>query len=79
MASGLASGLALSTFGAVSAVLAWGFGRGVKGISGQSGQFSRGLLLDKETLRNDALARKAGFALRPRRVARENVIRRVSA
>jgi type IV secretion system protein VirB6 len=79
MASGLASGLALSSFGAMSAVLAWGFGRGVGGMSRRSGQFARGLLLDKESLRNDSLARKAGFALRPRRLPRENVIRRVGA
>jgi type IV secretion system protein VirB6 len=79
MASGLASGLALSSFGVMSAVLAWGFGRGVGGVSRQSGQFARGLLLDKESLRNDSLARKTGFALRPRRLPRENVIRRVGA
>jgi type IV secretion system protein VirB6 len=56
MAAGLASGLALSSFGAVSALLAWGFGRAV----GSTGQFFRGLT-DRETTRWDALSRKAGF------------------
>lgn len=56
MAAGLASGLALSSFGAVSALLAWGFGRAV----GNTGQFVRGLT-DRETTRWDALSRKAGF------------------
>jgi type IV secretion system protein VirB6 len=59
MAAGLASGLALSSFGVVSAALAWGFGRGLRG----SGQFARGLT-DGSTNRFDPLARKAGFQLR---------------
>jgi type IV secretion system protein VirB6 len=56
MASGLASGLALSSFGAVSALVAWGLGR----AAGNTGQFVRGLT-DRETTRWDALSRKAGF------------------
>lgn len=60
MAAGLASGLALSTFGAVSAALAWGLGRASRG----SGQFSRGALLDGETFRSDSLARRSGYQLR---------------
>ena len=56
MAAGLASGLALSSFGAVSAIVAWGFGR----ASGSGGQFARGLF-DRETTRWDSLSRKAGF------------------
>jgi type IV secretion system protein VirB6 len=56
MAAGLASGLALSSFGAVSALVAWGLGRSV----GNTGQFARGLT-DRETTRWDALSRKAGF------------------
>lgn len=59
MAAGLASGLALSSFGLVSAALAWGFG----GAARHSGQFSRGLL-DRETTRWDPLSRKAGHYLR---------------
>ena len=56
MAAGLASGLALSSFGAVSALVAWGFGR----LSSNGGQFGRGLF-DRETTRWDSLSRKAGF------------------
>ena len=56
MASGLASGLALSSFGAVSALVAWGLGR----AAGNTGQFARGLT-DRETTRWDSLSRKAGF------------------
>jgi type IV secretion system protein VirB6 len=79
MAAGLASGLALSTFGVVSAALAWGFGTGVRG----AGQFSRGLM-DRDTTRWDSLGRKAGYYTRrgisagARRLARgwrENAVR----
>jgi type IV secretion system protein VirB6 len=59
MAAGLASGLALSSFGIVSAALAWGFGGAVRG----SGQFSRGLF-DRDSNRFDPLIRRAGYALR---------------
>ena len=48
MAAGLASGLALSSFGVVSAMLAWGFGGAVR----SGGQLVRGLA---------ALSRKAGY------------------
>jgi type IV secretion system protein VirB6 len=57
MAAGLASGLALSTFGLVSHTIAWGFGRASRG----TGEFGRGLLLDRETTRWDSLSRKAGY------------------
>jgi len=60
MAAALASGFALSTFGAVSAALVWGFG----GASRSTGQFSRGLLMDRETTRWDGLSRKSGYYLR---------------
>jgi type IV secretion system protein VirB6 len=80
MASGLASGLALSSFGAVSALLAWGLGRAV----GNTGQFARGVT-DRESVRSDALSRKAGFyvgrgarsgiAGTARLIARPNTIR----
>ena len=80
MAAGLASGLALSSFGLVSAALAWGFGN----ASRHSGQFGRGLI-DRETTRWDPLSRKAGYYLsrgaglgarRLARVARPNTIAR---
>lgn len=80
MAAGLASGLALSTFGVVSAAMMWGLGSAKGGL----GQFGRGLLLDSETTRWDSLSRKAGYhtqrALRGgvRRLAapwRENTVR----
>jgi type IV secretion system protein VirB6 len=58
MAAGLASGLALSSFGLVSAALAWGFG----GATRHTGQFGRGLI-DRETTRWDPLSRKAGYYL----------------
>lgn len=59
MAAGLASGLALSTFGVMSAALAWGFGR----ATASGGQFMRGLLTDRETTRWDSPSRKAGYYL----------------
>lgn len=59
MAAGLASGLALSTFGVVSAAMMWGLGRGGR----IAGQFGRGLLMDRETTRWDGLSRKTGYAL----------------
>src|SRR5262249_30656532 len=59
MAAGLASGLALSTFGAVSASLAWAFG----GATRSTGQFARGLT-DRDTSRWDSLSRKAGHYAR---------------
>jgi type IV secretion system protein VirB6 len=59
MAAGLASGLALSTFGVVSAALMWGFGRATR----STGQFVRGLT-DSETSRHDPVSRKAGYYTR---------------
>lgn len=59
MAAGLASGLALSSFGVVSAALAWGLGSALRG----SGQFARGLA-DGQTNRSDPLARIAGQQVR---------------
>lgn len=57
MASGLASGLSLSTFGFLSATLAWALGSAAR----STGQFARGLA-DSETSRFDSLSRKAGHA-----------------
>src|SRR5215831_17773183 len=76
MAAGLASGLALSSFGVVSAALAWGLGSAARG----TGQFGRGLF-DRDTSRSDPLSRKAGYVLRrgvTRFISRspENQIRR---
>ena len=80
MAAGLASGLALSSFGFVSAALAWGLGS----ASRHSGNFGRGLI-DRETTRWDPLSRKAGYYLargagagltRLARVARPNTVAR---
>jgi type IV secretion system protein VirB6 len=59
MSAGLASGLALSSFGVVSAALAWGFGGALR----NTGQFGRGLF-DSETHRWDPLARRAGYGAR---------------
>jgi type IV secretion system protein VirB6 len=79
MAAGLASGLALSSFGLVSAALAWGFG----GAARHTGHFARGLV-DRETTRWDSLSRRAGYHLgrssaaglsRLAKVARPNTIR----
>jgi type IV secretion system protein VirB6 len=80
MAAGLASGLALSSFGLVSAALAWGLSSATR----HTGQFGRGLI-DRETTRWDPLSRKAGYYLargsglgiqRLARVARPNTIAR---
>jgi len=59
MAAGLASGLALSSFGVVSAALAWGLGSTLRG----TGQFARGLT-DPTTSRGDPFARLAGQRVR---------------
>ena len=58
MAAGLASGFALSSFGVVSAALAWGLGSALRG----SGQFTRGLT-DRDTNRFDSFARGAGYGV----------------
>lgn len=81
MAAGLASGLALSSFGVMSAALAWGFGGAVR----NSQQFLRGFITDRETTRWDSLSRKSGYYLQrgvvasTRQIGRlrgENAIRR---
>lgn len=59
MAAGLASGLALSSFGIVSAALAWGFGGALRSTS----RFTQGLT-DSNTQRWDPLSRQAGYRLR---------------
>ena len=82
MAAGLASGLALSTFGVVSAALLWGFG----GATRSSGQFLRGVATGRPSGRGYSLGRLAGSGLRRGAMAgvgriarrwRENSVRRV--
>lgn len=82
MAAGLASGLALSTFGTMSAAVAWGLGRSSRTL----GQIGRGALLDRSSSRFDSLPRQAGQYLqrqfaagfsRSARSVRPNRIRRV--
>ena len=78
MAAGLASGIALSSFGAVSSALSWGLNR-ARGAGKSAGQFSRGLLMDRETTRWDSLSRKLGYQTQRgiRRLARrDHAIRR---
>jgi type IV secretion system protein VirB6 len=59
LAGGLASGVALSTFGIVSGALHNVRQRALF----SAGQFTRGALLDRETTRWDPLSRKAGYWL----------------
>lgn len=59
MAAGLATGLALSSFGVVSAALAWGLGGAVRG----GAQFATGLS-DSTTSRTDPILRRAGYGIR---------------
>jgi type IV secretion system protein VirB6 len=59
MSAGLASGLALSSFGVVSAGVTWGLGTTTR----HTGQFLKGAFLDRETSRWDGLARRAGWYL----------------
>jgi type IV secretion system protein VirB6 len=59
MAGGLASGVALSTFGIASGALANVRRRTLF----SAGQFTRGALMDRETTRWDPMSRKAGYWL----------------
>jgi type IV secretion system protein VirB6 len=61
LASGLASGIALSTFGALSKGMAWAVGGTAQRVSRTTAQFGRGALMDQETTRWDPLSRKAGY------------------
>jgi type IV secretion system protein VirB6 len=69
MAAGLASGLALSSFGVVSAALAWGFGNAMRG----SDRFTRGFA-DGASKRFDPWTRRAGQTVR-RGVTRAMAVR----
>lgn len=61
LAAGLASGVALSSFDAVSRATAWS-GRRMLGISGHARQFGGGLFA-RTTLPSDPLARRAGHVV----------------
>jgi len=82
MAAGLASGLALSSFGVVSAGLLWGLG----GAARSTRQFLRGVTTGRPHGRSDSLSQLAGSGLRHGTMAgmgrvarrwRENSVRRV--
>jgi type IV secretion system protein VirB6 len=79
MAQGLASGIALSGFGAVGGVLRLGVGLG-RFVGRGGGEFSRGAFIDQDKSRWDSLPRKAGQRLIGARMPREkrprkNVVR----
>jgi type IV secretion system protein VirB6 len=57
MASALASGVALGTFGVVSTSIRWARRQSLA----TAGGFVRGAALDRETMRSDPLSRKAGY------------------
>src|SRR6202163_4209112 len=57
LAGGLASGLALSTFGIISSSISYGRQRTLF----SAGQFLKGAVMDKESTRWDPLSRRAGF------------------
>jgi type IV secretion system protein VirB6 len=59
MASALASGVALSSYGVVSSTL----GRTRQSVLGAASNFMRGSAIDRETTRWDPLSRKAGYAV----------------
>ncbi len=77
MAAGLASGLALSTFGVTSAAVGWALGSAYRKGTRSLGDFGRGLT-DTTTSRWDSWSRKAGYYTRrgvSRLLARPNQIR----
>jgi type IV secretion system protein VirB6 len=79
MAAGLASGVALSSFGAISRGLNWAFGGAAQRISRSGAQFGRGMFMDDDTTRWDSLSRKAGYHTKQgikRLVQRDNRVKR---
>jgi type IV secretion system protein VirB6 len=70
IASGLASGVALSSFGAISGAIRLGLGL-TKAAGRRVGDFSRGALIDQDKSRGDSLSRKAGQSLIGLRMSRE--------
>lgn len=76
MASALASGVALGSYGVVSSSIAWARRQSLS----TAGNFIRGAALDRETTRWDPLSRKAGYLVKSKiqagwRNLRENSIR----
>ena len=59
IAAGLASGIALSTFGAMSALMAYTLGSSKRSTT----DFLRGAVMDRQTSRWDSLSRRAGYYL----------------
>ena len=70
LAQGLASGIALSGFGAVGQTLRAALGIG-RFVGRRAGEFSRGAFLDRDKSRWDSLSRKAGQRLIGARLPRE--------
>lgn len=70
MAQGLASGVALSSFGAVSSLVRLGLGA-ARGAGRQMKDFSRGAFIDTDRSRWDSLSRKAGQRLIGMQLPRE--------
>jgi type IV secretion system protein VirB6 len=70
MAQGLASGIALSGFGAIGSVLRAGLGL-AGGATKRVKDFSRGALIDRDRSHWDTLSRKAGQRLIGLRMPRE--------
>lgn len=70
MAQGMASGIALSGFGAVGNIVraAWG---GMRSAGRQAGQFGRGAVMDQERSRWDSISRKVGQSVIGARMVRE--------
>lgn len=70
MAQGMASGVALSSFGAVSSIVRSGLGA-ARGAGRRVQDFSRGAFIDTDRSRWDSLGRKAGQTLIGMRLPRE--------
>lgn len=70
MAQGLASGVALSSFGAVSGAIRMGLGLS-QGAGRRMKEFSKGAFVDRDKSRWDSLSRKAGQRLIGARLPRE--------
>jgi type IV secretion system protein VirB6 len=70
MAQGLASGVALSSFGAVSSIVRMGLGA-ARGAGRRAKDFSRGAFIDTDKSRWDSMSRKAGQKAIGMRMERE--------
>ena len=69
MAQGLASGVALSSLGAVSTAIRMGLGF-TQGVGKRAGQFGRGWALDADASRWDSISRKLGQRMPGSRIRR---------